>query len=83
YEIGMAANLLGAGRMQLTDAVDPAAGIVVHKKIGERVSPGEPVFTIFTHRKHCIDTAVQKLIAAVRVSKKRVTPPPLVSKTIS
>jgi pyrimidine-nucleoside phosphorylase len=44
--IGLAAVALGAGRARVDDRVDPAAGLVVARKIGDRVEAGEPLCTI-------------------------------------
>ena len=47
--VGTACVILGGGRERKEDSVDPAVGIVVHKKIGERVAAGEPLCTIHCH----------------------------------
>jgi thymidine phosphorylase len=47
-KVGIACVILGGGRERKEDSVDPAVGIVVHKKIGDNVSIGEPLCTI-----HC------------------------------
>lgn len=41
--VGRAALALGAGRQQMSDDVDPLAGVVLRKKPGERIQPGEPL----------------------------------------
>jgi pyrimidine-nucleoside phosphorylase/thymidine phosphorylase len=46
-QIGTAGVLLGGGRARKEDTVDPAVGIMVHKKVGDRVSAGEPLCTIY------------------------------------
>ena len=38
--------ILGGGRERKEDSVDPAVGIVLHKKVADRVSAGEPLATI-------------------------------------
>ncbi len=43
--LGRLSMNLGAGRMQLKQAVDPLAGITLHKKIGDRVERGELLAT--------------------------------------
>ncbi len=44
--IGLAAVALGAGRARVEDRVDPAVGITLAKKVGERVERGEPLCAI-------------------------------------
>ena len=44
--VGTACVVLGGGREKKEDAVDPAVGIVLHKKVGDRVERGESLCTI-------------------------------------
>jgi pyrimidine-nucleoside phosphorylase len=46
-QFGTACVLLGGGRERKEDSVDPSVGIVLHKKIGDAVSAGEPLATIY------------------------------------
>src|SRR4029077_13567222 len=46
-QIGTAGVLLGGGRARKEDSVDPAVGIIVHKKVGDPVSAGEPLCTVY------------------------------------
>jgi thymidine phosphorylase len=39
--------VLGGGRERKEDRIDPAVGIVVHKKVGDAVHAGEPLCTIY------------------------------------
>jgi len=48
-QVGTACVILGGGRERREDSVDPAVGIVVHKKIGDKVSAGEALCTIHCH----------------------------------
>ncbi|MGA8068051.1 MAG: thymidine phosphorylase, partial [Terriglobales bacterium] len=48
-QVGTACVILGGGRERKEDSVDPAVGIVVHKKIGGKVAAGEPLCTIHCH----------------------------------
>ena len=48
-DVGTACVLLGGGREQKEHSVDPAVGIVVHKKIGDKIAEGEPFYTIHCH----------------------------------
>src|SRR5215475_2538432 len=44
--MGTAGVLLGGGRAKKEDTVDPAVGFIVHKKLGDKVSAGEPLCTV-------------------------------------
>jgi pyrimidine-nucleoside phosphorylase len=47
--VGTACVILGGGREKKEDAIDPAVGIVIHKKIGDHVEAGEALCTIRCH----------------------------------
>lgn len=57
-EVGIAALELGAGRRTKEDDVDPAVGLVLHKKRGDEISKGEPILDIHysdpTHLAECV-----------------------------
>jgi pyrimidine-nucleoside phosphorylase len=44
--LGTASVILGGGRERKEDSVDPAVGLVLHKKVGDAVSAGEALATI-------------------------------------
>jgi pyrimidine-nucleoside phosphorylase len=46
-QVGTACVILGGGRERKEDSVDPAVGIVLHKKVGDAVSAGEELATIY------------------------------------
>jgi pyrimidine-nucleoside phosphorylase len=46
-QIGTACVILGGGRERKEDSVDPAVGIVLHKKVADAVSVGESMATIY------------------------------------
>jgi pyrimidine-nucleoside phosphorylase len=48
-QVGTACVILGGGRERKEDSVDPAVGIEVHKKIGDHVAAGQPLYTIHSH----------------------------------
>ncbi|MCX8010211.1 MAG: thymidine phosphorylase, partial [Ignavibacteria bacterium] len=50
FEIGMAGIELGAGRIKKDDVIDPKAGFIFHKKIGDYTEAGENLVTIFTDK---------------------------------
>ena len=44
--IGRAAQLLGAGRLTKEDVIDPAVGLVMHVRIGDKAQKGDAIATI-------------------------------------
>jgi len=55
--IGLSSMKLGGGREKADDRIDMAAGIVLHKKIGDQVEKGEPLATLYTERPNFDDIA--------------------------
>ncbi|RLQ01212.1 pyrimidine-nucleoside phosphorylase [Geobacillus stearothermophilus] len=80
-DIGTAAMWLGAGRAKKEDVIDLAVGIVLHKKIGDRVQKGEALATIHNNRPDVLDVK-EKIEAAIRLSPQPVARPPLIYETI-
>jgi pyrimidine-nucleoside phosphorylase/thymidine phosphorylase len=81
--IGLAAVALGAGRAKVEDRVDPAVGIVVHRRIGDRVERGEPLCTV--HEGDGSEPRARagaRLAGAFRIGEERAAPPPLVLERI-
>jgi pyrimidine-nucleoside phosphorylase len=77
--IGLAAVALGAGRARVEDRIDPAVGILVHRKLGDRVEKGEPLATIHHgERGEAPDRVAARLAAAWRVGAEAVPPVKLV-----
>jgi pyrimidine-nucleoside phosphorylase len=56
--IGNGCNELGAGRVRPEDAIDPAVGVFLHKKVGDRVARGEPLCDIHWNDKDRLHAAM-------------------------
>jgi len=67
-QIGTACVILGGGRERKEDSVDPAVGIVLHRKVGDAVSAGEPLATIHYNSESRADRAKQLLTESYRIS---------------
>ena len=65
--IGRASCVLGAGRERKEDSIDPAVGIVVTKKLGDRVAKGEPLAVIHANDRERIPTAQQMILDAYTI----------------
>ncbi len=59
--VGTACVILGGGREKKEDSVDPAVGLVLHKKVSDPVSPGEPLCTIH-YNSEVLATRAKKLV---------------------
>jgi pyrimidine-nucleoside phosphorylase len=67
--LGRAAMLLGAGRERVDSAIDPAVGIVFHKKVGDLVIEGEPILTLHVNDRARLPDALELVQGAVRTGR--------------
>ena len=77
-DIGNAAQKLGAGRAKKTDAIDPAVGLVMHKRRGDLVKAGEPVATMYVNDESRLEEAVRTLKGAIELGVEKPAHEPLV-----
>jgi pyrimidine-nucleoside phosphorylase len=76
--IGSASGALGAGRVRKGDSFDPAVGIVLRCKIGDRVSASEPVGEIHARSTADAEAASRRIVTALTISDADVSAPPIV-----
>jgi pyrimidine-nucleoside phosphorylase len=81
-EVGETVVALGGGRAMKGDPIDHSVGIVVHKKVGDRVAKGEKLFTVHAADAEGAQAAEARVLAAHRFSRSRVEPLPLFYRTI-
>lgn len=81
--IGNASRILGAGREKLTDVIDPAVGIVFHKRIGDKVSEGEAICTVYANDDKKAEEAVKMIQEAVHISPNQIEAKELILDVIS
>jgi thymidine phosphorylase len=70
-ELGQASMGLGAGRLRAEDSVDPGAGIRLHAQIGDRVSSGDQLATLYASRKDLLRSRVERITGSFRIGKRR------------
>ena len=63
-EMGKAANLLGAGRYTKEDAIDPAVGIELKAKVGDRIEEGDILAWLYVNAEDHLDQAYGMIEAA-------------------
>ena len=71
-EIGKLACDLGAGRKTKTDNIDMSVGIVLNKKIGDRVAKGEKIATIYANNKEKAEKTEQEILKIYRIGKDQI-----------
>ena len=67
--VGVASVILGGGRARKEDSVDPSVGIVLHRKLCDAVSAGEPLCTIHYNSETQADEAALLLQKSFRIAE--------------
>ena len=75
--VGEASVALGAGRAKKTDSIDHAVGFIIHKKVGDKVQEGEPLFEIHANDTVKLEEARKAVLSAHQFSDDFVPPLPL------
>jgi pyrimidine-nucleoside phosphorylase len=81
-QVGVAGILLGGGREKKGDVVDPAVGMVFHKKIGDPVADGEAILTIHYKAELRLAAAAAMLRQAILIEDFPGEPVPLIKRVI-
>ena len=77
-DVGNAAKMLGAGREKKTDEIDLAVGIVMNKRIGDRVRAGDVLATLHVGEKSDRIGAFNLLKRSLKIGKEPVEKPTLI-----
>lgn len=72
-EIGVASMMLGAGRQTKEDVIDLGVGIVLNKKVGNRVTKGDSILTIHSNKEN-VDEILDKLQESITIEEKGEVP---------
>lgn len=81
-EIGMAALMLGAGRLTKADRIDPAVGIRMAKRLGDRVERGEVLAELHVNATGLLDETKARLAAAITLGPEPPIKQPLIINTL-
>lgn len=76
-EIGESAMRLGAGRATMQDVIDMSSGIVLNKKVGDKVKKGDILCTIHTNVNKFEDI-IDDVRKAFKISPTKIEVPPIV-----
>jgi pyrimidine-nucleoside phosphorylase len=80
--IGWAVQRLGAGRVRAGEAVDPHAGIVRHARLGDEVTEGQPLFTLYATNAPLLAEPLRLFERAVDIQPESIAPPALIGEVI-
>ncbi|MGP4040493.1 pyrimidine-nucleoside phosphorylase [Gracilibacillus sp. D59] len=71
-EIGIAASMLGAGRLTKESEIDLAVGVVLQKKIGDQVSEGDTLVKVYSNQEDITEVA-EKINQAYTINPEKIT----------
>lgn len=77
-KIGISSVLLGAGRQTKDDVIDFAAGLILHKKVGDEVKAGEPLATLYAEDEARFAQAEKMFLSAYTFDTAPVKKPALI-----
>ena len=81
-KIGSASVVLGAGRVNKEDSIDYTAGIILHKKTGDRIKAGDVIAEFHTNDEKLIAPAEKVFFDALTVSESKPVESELIYKVI-
>ena len=70
-DIGVASNMIGAGRDKKEDAIDPAVGIILEVKVGEKVDAGSVLCRLYYTKEDKVEEAADMVEDAFRISAQK------------
>jgi pyrimidine-nucleoside phosphorylase/thymidine phosphorylase len=67
-DIGLASAMIGAGRYTKDDHIDPAVGVILEVKVGEKVEAGAVLCRLYYTKEDRLEEAAQLVEDAFRIS---------------
>jgi len=80
--VGFASQHSGAGRATKEDDIDMTAGIYLHRKVGDEVSEGDVLATVYGNNFEKIKRAASEMKKAFRISKEKPEPIELIKEIL-
>lgn len=77
-EVGLASLILGGGRLTKEDAIDLSVGILLEKKRGDLVAPGDSLAVIYANDMEKAIEAYGKIVRAYEIGDTKPAPVPMV-----
>ncbi|HTS31587.1 MAG TPA: thymidine phosphorylase [Bryobacteraceae bacterium] len=70
-DIGIASNMIGAGRDKKEDPIDPAVGIILEVKVGEKVDAGSVLCRLYYTKEDRVEEAAEMVEDAFALSPQK------------
>jgi pyrimidine-nucleoside phosphorylase len=70
-DIGRASQMMGAGRARKEDPIDPAVGVILEVKVGEKVDAGSVLCRLYYTSEENLDESAELVEDAFRISSVR------------
>jgi pyrimidine-nucleoside phosphorylase len=70
-DIGISSNMIGAGRDKKEDAIDPAVGIILEVKTGEKVDAGSVLCRLYYTKEDGVEEAAELVEDAFHISAQK------------
>ncbi len=70
-EIGIASNMIGAGRDRKEDSIDPAVGIILEVKVGEKVDAGSILCRLYYTKEDRVEEGAEMVEDAFHISSQK------------
>ncbi|MCR4645565.1 MAG: thymidine phosphorylase [Oscillospiraceae bacterium] len=81
-EVGLASLGLGAGRTAAHQEIDPGAGVVFSRSVGDEAVKGEPLFTVYGRTEELCETAAKRIMDAITIEETPAEPVKLIYKIV-
>ena len=75
---GIASSMLGAGRVTIDSEIDFTAGIILHKKTGDKVEKGDVLATMYTTKPELFEAAEKRYQEAIVIGDEKPKTQPLI-----
>jgi pyrimidine-nucleoside phosphorylase len=81
--IGQASAMIGAGRDTKEDAIDPAVGVILEVKVGQKIDPGSILCRIYHTSDERLESAAELVEDAFKISQQPVDERDLILEVVS
>jgi len=81
-DIGAASGLMGAGRDKKDDKIDPAVGVILEAKVGDKVEAGSILCRLYYTKEEQVDEAADMVEDAFRISSQKPDPRELILEVV-